>query len=116
MISWFERFADMIPNHVVGTDVDDFPASLREHAATLRGRSMLVRKLDMLPVECVARGYLAGSGWKEYRAQGTVCGIRLPDGLELVPGAEYFVRIDAHLTEAKSLQSEYLLFRFGGGG
>ena len=78
---WFGRFASWMPNHVVETDVDRFPEALRPHAATLAGRSMVVRKLKMLPVECVARGYLAGSGWKEYRERGTVCGIALPGGL-----------------------------------
>ena len=79
---WFDRFADLIPNHIVASDVGEFPEPLGDHAAQLEGRSVLVRRLDMLPVECVARGYLAGSGWKEYREHGTVCGIRLPDGLE----------------------------------
>ncbi len=79
---WFDRFADLIPNHIVASDVGEFPEPLCDHAAQLEGRSVLVRRLDMLPVECVARGYLAGSGWKEYREHGTVCGIRLPDGLE----------------------------------
>jgi len=78
---WFERTGDRFPNHVVSTDVADFPPELRRHAAVLAGRSTLARKLRMLPVECVARGYLSGSGWKEYRAQGTVCGIALPPGL-----------------------------------
>jgi phosphoribosylaminoimidazole-succinocarboxamide synthase len=79
---WFGRFADIIPNHVISTDVAQFPAPLPEQAAQLEGRSTLARKLEMLPVECVARGYLAGSGWKEYRQYGTVCGIRLPERLE----------------------------------
>ena len=79
---WFDRFRTIVPNHVVSTRVDEFPAALRPHAAVLAGRSTLARKLTMLPVECVARGYLAGSGFKEYRASGTVCGIRLPAGLE----------------------------------
>jgi phosphoribosylaminoimidazole-succinocarboxamide synthase len=78
---WFDRFAPWMPNHVVETDASRFPEMLRPHAATLAGRSMIVRKLEMLPVECVARGYLAGSGWKEYREQGTVCGLPLPAGL-----------------------------------
>ena len=78
---WFERTKDQIPNHVISTDVREFPERLRPHTAVLAGRSTLARKLDMLPVECVARGYLAGSGWKEYREQGTVCGIELPPGL-----------------------------------
>jgi phosphoribosylaminoimidazole-succinocarboxamide synthase len=78
---WFERFASWMPNHVVETDASRFPDVLRPHVEVLAGRSMVVRKLKMLPVECVARGYLAGSGWKEYREQGTVCGIPLPPGL-----------------------------------
>jgi phosphoribosylaminoimidazole-succinocarboxamide synthase len=78
---WFRRFAGIIPNHVISTDVAEFPAPLPEQVAQLGGRSTLARKLDMLPVECVARGYLAGSGWKEYRQHGTVCGIPLPEGL-----------------------------------
>jgi phosphoribosylaminoimidazole-succinocarboxamide synthase len=78
---WFQRFAKILPNHVISTDVADFPEPLRAHADQLAGRSTLARKLEMLPVECVARGYLAGSGWKEYREQGTVCGIEPPSGL-----------------------------------
>jgi phosphoribosylaminoimidazole-succinocarboxamide synthase len=78
---WFERTRDTIANHVIATRVTDFPAELRAHAAVLAGRSTLARKLEMFPVECVARGYLAGSGWKEYKEGGTVCGISLPKGL-----------------------------------
>jgi phosphoribosylaminoimidazole-succinocarboxamide synthase len=78
---WFERTRDIIGNHVISLDVDEFPENVREHADVLGGRSTLARKLEMLPVECVARGYLVGSGWKEYRADGTVCGIPLPEGL-----------------------------------
>ena len=70
-----------VPNHRLATDVDDFPPPLPEHAEALRGRAMLCRWADVVPVECVARGYLAGSGWKEYQADRSVCGIRLPDGL-----------------------------------
>jgi phosphoribosylaminoimidazole-succinocarboxamide synthase len=78
---WFERLGRIVPNHVITTDVAAFPEALRAERPQLAGRSTLVRKLDMLPVECVARGYLAGSGWKEYREHGTVCGIALPPGL-----------------------------------
>jgi len=78
---WFEQLAALTPNHVITTDANEFPEPLRPHRGQLDGRSMLVRKLAMCPVECVARGYLAGSGWKEYREQGTVCGIPLPSGL-----------------------------------
>jgi phosphoribosylaminoimidazole-succinocarboxamide synthase len=79
---WFDMFEDLIPNHVISTDIAEFPEPLRGEAAQLAGRSTLARKLEMMPVECVARGYLAGSGWKEYKAQGTVCGIKLPAGLQ----------------------------------
>jgi phosphoribosylaminoimidazole-succinocarboxamide synthase len=78
---WFEKTAPVIANHVITADPATFPAPLRPYAGTLAGRSTLVRKLDMVPVECVARGYLAGSGWNEYRERGTVCGIPLPPGL-----------------------------------
>ena len=70
-----------VPNHLLSDDVDTFPPAFTAHAAELRGRTMLVRKTAVVPVECVARGYLAGSGWKEYQALGTVCGIALPAGL-----------------------------------
>jgi phosphoribosylaminoimidazole-succinocarboxamide synthase len=78
---WFELFAAEFPNHLISADVKDYPAALKPHAEQLRGRSMLVRKATVVPIECVARGYLAGSGWKEYQASRTVCGIKLPAGL-----------------------------------
>ena len=78
---WFEELADVVPNHMISTVPDAYPDAARRHAAVLAGRSMLVRRTDPLPVECVARGYLAGSGWKEYRDTGRVCGIELPPGL-----------------------------------
>ena len=77
---WFERFGD-VENHVISADIGQYPGVLRPFARQIEGRSMLVRKADVVPVECVARGYLAGSGWKEYRQTGTVCGVRLPPGL-----------------------------------
>jgi phosphoribosylaminoimidazole-succinocarboxamide synthase len=78
---WFEKMADVTDHHLVSINIEDFPAAARVHAEVLRGRSMLVRKTDPLPVECVARGYLSGSGWKEYQSTGAVCGITLPAGL-----------------------------------
>jgi len=78
---WFERMGDLVPHHVLETDVAKYPSSLQRHAASLRGRSMLCRRTRPLPIECVARGYLSGSGWKEYQQQGSVCGIKLPSGL-----------------------------------
>jgi phosphoribosylaminoimidazole-succinocarboxamide synthase len=80
-IHWFNQVADIIENHLVATEVDDFPAPLRAHRGLLEGRSMLVKKAGVLPVECIVRGYLSGSGWKEYKKTGTVCGIALPAGL-----------------------------------
>ncbi|WP_291984428.1 phosphoribosylaminoimidazolesuccinocarboxamide synthase [Luteitalea sp.] len=78
---WFGRLADVTPHHLLSTDVADFPASTHPFAAALAGRTMLVRRTEPLPVECVARGYLEGSGWKDYQATGTLCGHRLPTGL-----------------------------------
>ena len=79
---WFARTQDIVPNHLLSTRLEEYPASLSRHADLLRGRSMLVRRTTPVPIECVARGYLAGSGWKEYRETGGVCGIRLPAGLQ----------------------------------
>jgi phosphoribosylaminoimidazole-succinocarboxamide synthase len=78
---WFAKIADLTPHHLVSVNVDEFPAATRPHREVLRGRSMLVRKTRPLPVECVARGYLSGSGWKDYGKTGSVCGIALPPGL-----------------------------------
>jgi phosphoribosylaminoimidazole-succinocarboxamide synthase len=78
---WFDRLGDLVPHHVLAVDVDTFPAVTRPHRDVLRGRSMLVRKTDPLPIECVARGYLSGSGWKDYQHTGAVCGVPLPAGL-----------------------------------
>jgi phosphoribosylaminoimidazole-succinocarboxamide synthase len=78
---WFERMGDLVPHHLLATEVARFPEPLRSHAALLEGRSMLVRRTEPVPVECVARGYLSGSGWKEYQESGSVCGIALPAGL-----------------------------------
>jgi len=79
---WFDFLKDIVPNHFVTADVNRYPEALRKHAEELRGRSMIVMRAEMFPVECVARGYLSGSGWKEYKASGTVCGIKLPAGLK----------------------------------
>ena len=78
---WFDKTRDIVPNHVLETDVRRYPAELGRYADILAGRSMLVRKTNPLPVECVARGYLSGSGWKDYVATGAVCGVRLPPEL-----------------------------------
>lgn len=78
---WFDYLKSLVPNHLVTADVEKYPADLRAHADQLRGRSMLVKRAQMFPIECVARGYLSGSGWKEYQQTGAVCGIPLPSGL-----------------------------------
>jgi len=78
---WFGETSDIVSNHMRSTRVDDFPAAARAHADVLHGRSMLVRKAEPFPIECVARGYLSGSGWKEYQQTGSVCGVKLPKGL-----------------------------------
>ncbi|HEY6214102.1 MAG TPA: phosphoribosylaminoimidazolesuccinocarboxamide synthase [Vicinamibacterales bacterium] len=78
---WFNRTKPIVRNHVIATDPAEYPAEARAAAATLRGRSMLVTRTEPLPIECVARGYLSGSGWKDYRSTGAVCGIALPAGL-----------------------------------
>ena len=79
---WFDLLRDLLPNHLLTADVTQYPAALAPFADDLRGRSMLVKRAQMFPVECVVRGYLSGSGWKEYQATGTVCGIPLPAGLK----------------------------------
>jgi phosphoribosylaminoimidazole-succinocarboxamide synthase len=78
---WFEGMGDLVPHHVLATQVSEMPASVQRHATVVQGRSMLVRRTEPVPVECVARGYLSGSGWKEYQQTGSVCGVKLPSGL-----------------------------------
>jgi phosphoribosylaminoimidazole-succinocarboxamide synthase len=78
---WFEQMKGIIDNHLVASDVRDFPEELRKHADLLQGRSILVKKTEVLPVECIVRGYISGSGWKSYRKDGTVCGMTLPEGM-----------------------------------
>jgi phosphoribosylaminoimidazole-succinocarboxamide synthase len=78
---WFDLTKDLVPNHVLSTEVGDYPKECQPYQEMLRGRSMLVVKTEVLPVECVVRGYLSGSGWEEYQKTGEVCGITLPKGL-----------------------------------
>jgi phosphoribosylaminoimidazole-succinocarboxamide synthase len=78
---WFGKLSGIVPNHMITIEVGEFPAAARTHADTLRGRAMLCRKASPLPVECVVRGYLSGSGWAEYKVHGEVCGVPLPKGL-----------------------------------
>jgi phosphoribosylaminoimidazole-succinocarboxamide synthase len=78
---WFRQMEDIIPNHIISTDVNDFPVECSKYADILEGRSMLVRKAQPLPVECIVRGYISGSGWKDYQKSGAICDIPLPEGL-----------------------------------
>jgi phosphoribosylaminoimidazole-succinocarboxamide synthase len=78
---WFDFLSDIVPNHFITADIDNYPPALTKYADQLRGRSMIVQRADMFPVECVVRGYISGSAWKEYQATGKVCGIPLPAGL-----------------------------------
>jgi len=79
---WFDYFKDKIPNQVISADVDDFPEEIQNQKDVLNGRSMLVKKAKVFPIECIVRGYLSGSAWKSYQKDGTVCGIKLPPGLK----------------------------------
>jgi phosphoribosylaminoimidazole-succinocarboxamide synthase len=81
-VFWFELLRDLVPNHMVTTDVSQYPAAIRKYADQLQGRSMMVTRAEMFPVECVVRGYISGSAWKEYKSSGAVCGINLPAGLK----------------------------------
>lgn len=78
---WFEKLGHVVANHLVASKIDDMPEALRRHSQTLAGRSMLVKRAEVFPVECVVRGYLVGSGWKDYKRTGEVCGHKLPEGL-----------------------------------
>jgi phosphoribosylaminoimidazole-succinocarboxamide synthase len=109
---WFERTRPIVDNHLISTDPSDYPAAIRDEAAAFRGRSMLVTRTAPLPVECVARGYLSGSAWKDYRATGEVCGIRLPAGLReserlphpiFTPATKAESGHDINITEAQTI-------------
>lgn len=78
---WFSKLSHIVPNHLITTQIEEMPKVVQDHASELRGRSMMVRRTDVFPVECVVRGYLSGSGWKDYRKTGEVCGHQLPQGL-----------------------------------
>jgi phosphoribosylaminoimidazole-succinocarboxamide synthase len=79
---WFDYFKDTIPNHMVSAEVNEFPEELKQYEDSLKGRSMLVKKAKVFPIECIVRGYISGSAWKSYQKDGTVCGIKLPEGLK----------------------------------
>ncbi|MFO7784915.1 MAG: phosphoribosylaminoimidazolesuccinocarboxamide synthase [Thermodesulfobacteriota bacterium] len=79
---WFKQLEKVVENHIISTDPADYPEPCKKYSEALKGRSMLVKKTEPLPVECIVRGYISGSGWNEYRERGTICGIRLPEGLQ----------------------------------
>jgi len=79
---WFELTKDVVPNHLITAEVNDYPAELLKYKDSVKGRSMLVKKAKPIPVECIVRGYLSGSGWKEYQQSQSICGIKLPSGLK----------------------------------
>ena len=79
---WFDYFNDIIPNHMISADVTDFPAELQKYTDELYGRSMLVKKAEVLPIECIVRGYISGSAWRSYKKDNTVCGMKLPSGMQ----------------------------------
>lgn len=110
---WFEMMADIVPHHVITTDAEAYPPEARRHAEVLRGRSMLVRRTRPLAIECVVRGYLSGSGWKEYQRSGSVCGIALPSGLResdrlpepiFTPSTKAETGHDVNITEAQAAE------------
>ena len=107
---WFDNVPSYFSHHLISTDVDDFPAEAQPYREQLEGRSMLVKKTELVEVECVVRGYLVGSGWKEYQESGTVCGITLPEGLKqaskleqpiFTPAAKHFDGHDENISEAR---------------
>ena len=110
---WFQRTIGIVPNHLLGTDPATFPSPFAAHADLLAGRSMLVRKTTPFPIECVARGYLSGSGWKDYQQTGAVCGVRLPSGLResdrlpepiFTPATKAASGHDINITEAQAAE------------
>jgi phosphoribosylaminoimidazole-succinocarboxamide synthase len=105
---WFERFASLVPNHLLARSTDPLPEQLQPFAATLQGRSMIVKKATPLRIECVVRGYLAGSGWSEYRKRQTVCGIKLPFGM--VESGELPEPIFTPATKAETGHDENISF------
>jgi len=105
---WFELLKDVVENHLITADISEYPAALQPFSEQLDGRSMIVKKAEVLPVECVVRGYLAGSGWKEYQESGTITGIKLPEGL--VESSELPEPIFTPSTKAESGHDENIPF------
>ena len=115
---WFDFIKEIIPNHLVTSDLDKYPAQLQKYADDLEGRSMLVVKSKPLPVECIVRGYLSGSGWKEYKALQSVCGIKLPAGLkesDKLPQAIFTPSTKADVGHDQNVSQEYIENLIGSG-
>jgi phosphoribosylaminoimidazole-succinocarboxamide synthase len=113
---WFDYLRAVVPSHVITGDTNQFPAPLRKYGDSLGGRSLLVKKANMIEVECVARGYLSGSGWKEYRSSGTVCGIELPPGLresDRLPEPIFTPATKAHTGHDENVSFETVASRIG---
>ena len=113
---WFEFLKDVVPNHLITADVQQYPAEIQAYADQLHGRSMLVMNADMVPVECVVRGYISGSAWKEYRERGSVCGIPLPAGLresQRLPQALFTPAIKATSGHDENISFEEMVKRAG---
>ena len=116
-VFWFGLLADVVANHLLSTEPADFPPEVRSHADALRGRAMLVRRTEPLPVECVARGYLSGSGWKDYQRSGAVCGITLPRGLvesSRLPEPIFTPATKAETGHDENISAEEAASRLGG--
>ena len=107
-VYWFRIMEDIVPNHLIASKINDFPEHIKQYRSVIEGRSMLVKKAKPLPVECIVRGYLSGSGWKEYREKGSVCGISLPQGL--LEGSELPEPIFTPSTKAETGHDENITF------
>src|SRR5437867_6590772 len=115
---WFKKFEREFENHLITADVREYPPALRDFRDQLEGRSMLVKKASVVPIECVARGYLAGSGWKEYLATGNVCGIKLPAGLrqcEKLPAAIFTPATKAQTGHDENIDYDRMIRIIGSG-
>ncbi len=117
---WFDKMADIIPSHMVSVNVADFPEECQQYADDLVGRSMLVKKAKPLPIECIVRGYISGSGWKDYQKTGAVCGIKLPDGLvesDRLPNPIFTPSTKAELgTHDENISFDRMIQLLGGDG
>jgi phosphoribosylaminoimidazole-succinocarboxamide synthase len=117
-IFWFDFLRDLIPTHFLTANLSEYPPPLRQYRDQIEGRSMLVKRANMIPIECVARGYLSGSGWKEYQKQGTVCGIPLPKGLresDKLPEPIFTPAVKAQTGHDENVPFEAVVSRLGKG-